>query len=167
MKTPDLKVGDRAPEFQLQDAEGKATTLASLLARGPVLLAFYPGDFTPVCTRQLCSYQSRIEEFSGLGIQVVGISADPVESHQRFRQEKGLGFALLSDPAREVARAYGVGVLKFLNGHGRAVFVVGRDGRIAYRQVEAIPVTYSKPETLIRELSRLRAEGVLDKAGPV
>jgi peroxiredoxin Q/BCP len=154
---------DLAPEFRLQDQDGRWVTLAELRRDGPVMLVFYPGDFTPVCTTQLCSYQHEIEQFRGLGIRVVGISADPLEKHREFRERYRLEFTLLSDPGRAAARAYGVKTFGILAGQGRANFIVGQDGRMLYRHVEAVPVTFRRSKSLLATLEGLRAQGMLGK----
>src|SRR5438309_327549 len=96
-----------APDFELENQDGKRVKLSQYWSRGPVLIAFYPGDFTPVCTKQLCGYQNSVDDFSKLGIAVLGISSDSSESHRRFKAKHGLTFDLLTDPDHEAARAFG------------------------------------------------------------
>lgn len=163
MTQPALTRDDPAPEFKLQDDEGNARTLGSFTNEGPVMLVFYPGDFTPVCTKQLCSYQNQLEEFANLGVRVVGISADDAGKHRRFRQKYQLTFTLLSDPTREAFVAYGVNTLKLLQGRGRAVFIVSAHGRILYSQVEWVALTHRGPAELLRVIAGLQAEGKLAK----
>jgi peroxiredoxin Q/BCP len=138
-------VGDPAPDFTLPGtAPGKPDHAYSLASeRGhPVVLAFYPGDETPVCTKQLCSYQNDLDVLNGLGVDVAlwGISSQGVESHRRFQTNRGLSFPLLADENNEVFRAYGLGSL--LN--RRAVFVIGADGRIAWRHVSTTGLNFQK-----------------------
>ena len=102
-----IAVGDEAPDFDLEGTEGRRYRLAD--CRGHwLVLAFYPGDFTPVCTRQFCSYRDAADRLDDLDATVWGISPQSVESHERFRREHGLTVPLLSDPDRAVIRAYGV-----------------------------------------------------------
>src|SRR5262245_32310414 len=101
-----LKVGDDAPEFELPDDAGRRYSLEAQRGKRQ-LLVFYPGDATPVCTAQLCDYRDGVEEFEGLGIEVVGISTDDAASHQRFRKKYDLPFRLLVDAGAAVARKYG------------------------------------------------------------
>ena len=150
-----LKAGDRAPDFKLQNQDGEWKTLADLLKGGPILLAFYPGDFTPVCTRQLCGYQSAFEDFSGNGIRVVGISPDTVESHRRFREKYKLQFELLADPGKDAFREYGV-ISKLLFGRAnRGVFIIDSNAKIAYERVEAVSLTHRKAPELLDAIRQL------------
>lgn len=127
MADPD--VGDEAPEFALPNQEGEIVELADLLAE-PTVLFFYPGDFTFVCTREVRSFRDNLDDFRERGVNVVGISTDPVEEHARFHEENGLGFDLLSDEDGEVRAAYGVdGWL----GTQRVTFVLDREGTIRKR----------------------------------
>ena len=100
-----LKEGDKAPGFELADDAGETFRLADHLGQ-KLLLVFYPGDDTPVCTRQLCDYRDGIEAFAGLGVTVIGISNDSVESHRKFKHKHSLPFTLLSDPDLAVAERY-------------------------------------------------------------
>ncbi|WP_303672832.1 peroxiredoxin [Vampirovibrio chlorellavorus] len=130
---PTLQVGQTAPDFELPDAEGQAVRLYDLLAKGWVVLFFYPKDNTPGCTAQACSFRNSYQEFRALGAQIFGISADSKESHQGFSQQQNLPYPLLSDSDGAVAKAFGVkktlGLLP-----GRATFVIAPDRtvRLAY-----------------------------------
>jgi peroxiredoxin Q/BCP len=125
-----LKVGDTAPDFTLPDEVGRPTTLSALLDTGPVALVFYPRDFTPVCTREVCMVRDVHSELAAAGINVLGVSADSVESHERFRGEHKLTFPLLADVDKAVCRAYGVlGWFGF--GSRRVTYLIDRDGKIA------------------------------------
>ena len=147
-----LKVNDKAPPFVLEDDQGGRFSLADQAGR-KVLLVFYPGDNTPVCTKQLCDYRDGIEAFAGLGVDVVGISNDSAESHRKFRQKYDLPFTLLTDPDLEVAALYdSKGVL----GMKRSVFLVDEKGVIRYLHVESVALFRRKREELldaIRDLS--------------
>ena len=125
-----LKVGDKAPDFALPDEDGRPVTLGRLLAAGPVLLVFYPRDFSPACTRQLSMIRERHTELAAAGIVVLGISTDDIESHRRFRQALDLPFRLLADIDQTVCHAYDVLGLFGMNTR-RVTYVVNRDGRIA------------------------------------
>src|SRR5689334_8139625 len=96
-----VEVGDAAPEFALKDADGKTHRLSDHSGAW-LILAFYPGDFTPVCTRQFCAYRDAADRLDRLDAAVLGISPQSVESHQRFRDRYGLTVPLLADPARDV-----------------------------------------------------------------
>jgi peroxiredoxin Q/BCP len=125
-----LKVGDNAPDFTLPDEDGRPVTLGSLRAAGPVLLVFYPRDFSPMCTRQLSMFRDRYTQLTAAGVVVLGISTDDLESHRRFRQTLDLPFRLLADVDQTVCHAYDVLGLFGINTR-RVTYVVGRDGRIA------------------------------------
>jgi peroxiredoxin Q/BCP len=124
-----LKVGDSAPDFTLPDDAGKEVRLSALLARGPVLLYFYPADFTPVCTREACAFGALEPELVKAGVSLIGISPQDSASHARFREHYSLPFPLLADPEKQVVRAYDCdGPLGF--GVSRVTYLIGRDGRI-------------------------------------
>jgi peroxiredoxin Q/BCP len=124
-----LPVGESAPDFELPDQDGKPRRLSALLGGKPVILYFYPADFTPGCTREACDLRDLHTQILAAGLQVVGISPQPPESHRRFRDEFGLPFVLLSDEKKNAIRAYGVdGPLGI--GVRRATFLIGRDQRV-------------------------------------
>lgn len=146
-----LQLNETAPDFTLEDQDGKPFSLREQRGRR-LILAFYPGDGTPVCTRQLCEYRDGIEEFSGLGVEVVGLSRDDAESHRGFRARHKLPFRLLSDPDMEVAGQYGC---KGLIGMKRGVFVLDEDQLIRYAHVEAVSIFRRRKDELIEAIGRL------------
>lgn len=101
-----LELDQPAPPFALPDQDDRQRSLEELLADGPIVLYFYPGDFTPVCTKQACTFRDGHEPLAEAGLRVVGISAQSPDSHRRFRERYGLPFTLLSDPKKQVIRAY-------------------------------------------------------------
>jgi peroxiredoxin Q/BCP len=103
-----LAIGARAPEFTLPDADGLSVSLKSLLARGPLILYFYPADFTAGCTREACQIRDLQPQIQAAGLQVAGVSPQGPESHRAFREKYHLPFVLLSDIDRCVVRMYGV-----------------------------------------------------------
>ncbi|HEY1992544.1 MAG TPA: peroxiredoxin [Gammaproteobacteria bacterium] len=124
-----LKIGDTAPDFSLPDHSGQLVRLHELLARGPVLLYFYPADFTPVCTREACAFSAVEPELARAGVSLIGISPQDAATHLRFRERYSLPFPLLADPEKRVIRAYGCnGLLGF--GVSRVTYLIGKDGRI-------------------------------------
>ncbi|GAB4170210.1 MAG: peroxiredoxin [Wenzhouxiangellaceae bacterium] len=148
-----LKEGNNAPDFTLPDQDGRPWRLAD--HRGQwLLLVFYPGDETPVCTRQLCDYRDGIDAFRDLGVEVIGISPDSPESHRRFREHRGLPFTLLSDESLKVAAQYGA---KGLMGMKRAVFLIDPDGVCRYAHVEAVALFRRSREELLEVISALQA----------
>lgn len=146
-----LKVNDKAPQFVLQDDQGGRFSLAEQSGQ-KVLLVFYPGDNTPVCTKQLCDYRDGVEAFAGLGVQVVGISNDSAESHRKFRQKYDLPFTLLTDPELEVAALYDS---KGLLGMKRSVFLVDEAGVIRYLHIESVALFRRKREELLDAIRNL------------
>lgn len=103
-----LTIGARAPEFTLPDADGQATSLSNLLRDGPLILYFYPADFTPGCTREACQLRDLESEVEAAGLRVAGISPQTPESHRAFREKYKLPFTLLADVDRFVIKMYGV-----------------------------------------------------------
>lgn len=102
-----LKVGDNAPDFNLQDGLGKSYKLADFKGK-KLLIYFYPKDFTSGCTKEACSIRDHLPDFSKSKTQVVGISTDSVDRHARFAQKHNLNFLLLADPEKEIVKKYGV-----------------------------------------------------------
>ena len=103
-----LEVGARAPEFTLPDQDGRDTSLTSLLNNGTLVLFFYPADFTPGCTREVCIVRDLFPELAQRGLYAAGISPQSPESHRRFRAKHDLPFTLLSDPDKSVIKMYEV-----------------------------------------------------------
>ncbi|MGB9429735.1 MAG: peroxiredoxin [Gammaproteobacteria bacterium] len=124
-----LKPGDTAPDFELPDQDGNQVQLADLLAHGPVLLYFYPADFTPICTREACSFRELSPGLNQKNVTLIGISPQDSASHIRFRARHQLNFPLLADTDKRVIRAYGCdGPFGF--GVKRVSYLIGRDRRI-------------------------------------
>jgi len=124
-----LKPGDKAPDFVLANDEGIDTSLTDLLNNGPLILYFYPADFTPGCTREACSIRDIHQDIQAVGLTVVGISPQDVDSHRKFREKYELPFTLLSDPNKEVIRMYDVDGM-FGVGVQRATFLISQDRKI-------------------------------------
>ena len=124
-----LEAGSRAPEFVLQDSDGNEVSLSDLLQDGPLILYFYPADFTPGCTKEACSIRDAHDDITSVGLQVAGVSPQDAASHQRFRTEHKLPFILLCDTEKVAAKMYdvdgplGVGVR-------RATYLISQDRTI-------------------------------------
>jgi thioredoxin-dependent peroxiredoxin len=146
-----LDVGDKAPEFELPGTGGKTYRLADYRGR-KVILAFYPGDFTAVCTKQFCSYRDQGDRLDGLGADVLGISPQSVSSHERFTEEKRLNVPLLADEDKSVARAYGVVAGPMVR---RAVFIVDEEGVVRHRKVTLAGLTFESVDDLESALASL------------
>ena len=124
-----LKAGDDAPEFRLPDQDGKEQRLSALLAGKPLILYFYPADFTPGCTKEACDLRDLHARILASGLRVVGVSPQSPASHRQFREKHDLPFLLLSDEDKAVIKAYGVdGPLGI--GVRRATFLIDAKRRI-------------------------------------
>jgi peroxiredoxin Q/BCP len=168
-------VGDVAPDFTLPGVEGPGTpgpgtqgpgtqgpgtqgagrrdyTLSDYRGK-KVVLAFYPGDFTPGCTRQMCSYRDNFDDFEGADAVVLGISPQDVDSHERWIEAKQLPFPLLADTEHAVIAAYGVGMP--ILGVRRSVFLIDGAGIVRYKHVAIIGATFRKSGDLARELEAM------------
>jgi len=153
------EVGDRAPDFTLPGTTLHAGTridgeyaLAAAIGR-PVVLAFYPGDATPRCTAQLCSYQEELDDFVELGAVVWGISPQALDSHEAFARGASLTFPLLSDTSGDVVRAYGVQAPGI--GLRRSVFVVDADGVVRWRHVGLVGLRFPRAATIREQVEQL------------
>ncbi|MEO6204131.1 MAG: peroxiredoxin [Mycobacteriales bacterium] len=148
-------VGQQAPDFTLEGIEGGERRSFSLAdARGgPVVLAFYPGDDTLTCTKQLCSYQDDLSLLTGLGATLWGISPQDLVSHERFATKRSLSFPLLADPERVAIKAYGVDGL--LGRTKRSVFVIDGVGVVRYAHVSTLGITYQDSDTISAALKAL------------
>ena len=146
-----LQVNDKAPEFSLRDEQGRSFSLAS--HRGErLLLVFYPGDNTPVCTRQLCDYRDGVEAFAGMGVQVVGISNDDAASHRQFKAKHNLPFILLTDADLKTAERYDS---KGLMGMKRSVFLIDEEGVIRYKHIESLALFRRTRDELLEVIAGL------------
>lgn len=153
---PQPDVGDLAPDFTLQGTDGPFTLSEQRGKR--VVLLFYPGDDTTVCTKQFCSYRDRREEIAELDAVLVGISPQGLESKQAFQNKHGLTTPLLADPGGTVAGLYGV-YMPRLKMAKRTVFVIDADGRIAHRHGNFMSLSFDDVEALKRALDRVAVEG--------
>lgn len=124
-----LSVGSPAPDFMLQDQTGRVRTLSEYRGH-PVVLYFYPRDATPGCTAEACAFRDAWDRLQATGAVVLGVSTDDVVSHQRFHDEHGLPFDLLSDPDETAASAYGVPVR--MGFAARQTFLIDAQGNIAH-----------------------------------
>lgn len=133
-----VDVNVQAPPFELMSHQGESVKLADKLAKGPVVLAFFPLAFTGVCTEEMCEFRDAMNEFSNVEAQVLGVSVDSRFALKAFAEQNKIEYPLLSDFNKEVSKAYGVQYENFLGLLGvakRSVFVIDRDGTIRYRWV--------------------------------
>src|SRR5438105_560205 len=129
-----VKAGQPAPDFMLKDDEGNTVRLGDYIDRH-VVLYFYPKDETPGCTTEACAFHDEFAEFKTRGITILGVSADSVESHQKFKSKHRLNFPLLSDPDKKTIKAYGVWKEKTMYGKKymgieRTTFIIDEHGKI-------------------------------------
>lgn len=153
-----LKPGDKAPEFAGDTDEGKPWKSADHVGEKVIVLYFYPKDMTPGCTKQACTYRDMQKEFAGKEVEIVGVSGDTVESHQKFKKEHDLNFTLLADPKGEIAKAFGV---KLLAGGdtiitSRWTFIIDEEGKIAYKN-DAVDAA-KDPTTVLKVIEELEAK---------
>ncbi len=132
----ELQAGDPAPSFEALDETGRPWALQDLSGQH-VVLYFYPRDDTPGCTKEACSFRDNMGAIKDAGAVVLGISADPADSHQDFREKHDLNFPLLVDEDAEISKRYGVWVEKQMFGNEfmgiqRATFLIGPDGTLAH-----------------------------------
>ena len=127
-----IKNGDQAPVFSLTDQNGKNFTLKSVLGKKNIVIYFYPKNETPGCTAEACAFRDQYEEFTKVGAEVIGISADSVKSHEDFTKNRKLPFVLLSDPDNVVRKLYGVPGAMFGTMPGRVTYVVDKKGVVRH-----------------------------------
>ncbi len=160
-----VDVGDIAPDFELPGTEGKTYRLSDYRGRN-VVLAFYPGDATAVCTKQFCSYRDNGDRLDELEVEVLGISPQSVESHERWTKEQELNVPLLADEDVAVSRSYGVtgwiGPLARLTGLDgavdgryvmRALFVIDGEGVVRHRHVSRTGAGFQSVDDIERALA--------------
>jgi peroxiredoxin Q/BCP len=145
----ELAEGSPAPDFIMRDAGGKTLRLSDLKDKKNAVVYFYPRDFTPGCTTEAAEFSRDYKKFADAGIEIVGISPDSEESHDKFRDKMGIPYPLVSDPDKDAAKAYGVyGMKSFMGrefmGVVRSTFLVNRSGKVikVFRKVK--PAGHSK-----------------------
>jgi peroxiredoxin Q/BCP len=143
---PGVKVGERAPDFALPDANGREVRLAGFRGR-PVVLYFYPKDDTPGCTKEACSFRDQYQDFRDAGAEVIGVSSDSSDSHRRFAERHQLPFTLLADQGGKVRKLYGVpATLGLLP--GRVTFVIDAEGVVRHAFNSQLAATRHVAEAL-------------------
>jgi peroxiredoxin Q/BCP len=150
MSKENVRIGTAAPDISLPDSDGKQWRLLDQRGKVVVLL-FYPGDETPICTRQMCSVRDRWEDYLATGAEVVGISTDSIESHKKFAEHHDLPLRLLSDADGQASNLYGARSL--IPGKvARSVFVIDARGILRYSDVRPLGLFRPKDETTIEAI---------------
>lgn len=143
----EVEVGSLAPDFTVKDQDGNLVTLSSFAGKKTVVLAFYPFDWSPVCTGENCAISEDLPKFDDKDTVVFGISCDSHFSHKAWKEKLALKQSLLSDQKREVAKKYGL-FLEDFNCSKRATIIVGKDGKVIFKKVQEIKVPRSNQEIL-------------------
>ncbi|MBI3615257.1 MAG: redoxin domain-containing protein [Candidatus Omnitrophica bacterium] len=147
MTAKEVSVGDIAPDFTLKNEEGQEVALSSFRGKKNVVLAFYPFDWSPVCTTENCSLTADLSGFEGKGTVILGVSCDSHFSHKAWKEKLGLKHSLLSDLKREVSKKYGL-YLEDFNCSKRATVLVDKSGKIIFKKVQEIKVARNNQEIL-------------------
>ncbi|MCA9837946.1 MAG: peroxiredoxin [Trueperaceae bacterium] len=148
-------IGEKAPGFSLSSSIDKTISLSDYKGNKPVVLVFYPLDFSPVCSVQLPEYSSRKADFERAGAEILGINRDSVYTHKAWAQEFGIDLPLLADMTGEVARAYGV-YLDERGISGRAVFIIDKEGILRYQHIEKETRDFTfHADDILKELAKL------------
>lgn len=157
-----LEAGAKAPEFVLPDDRGGETALSDLLQNGPLILYFYPADFTPGCTKEACSIRDIHDDIQSVGLQVAGVSPQDIDSHKRFRDKHDLPFILLSDPDKIAIKMYDVDG-PFGVGVRRATFLINQDRTIRDAMMADVRIgrhqEFIEKAVVLRETAGLREGG--------
>lgn len=152
-----MKINEPAPDFSLPDGNGAQWRLSDHRGKVVVLL-FYPGDETPICTRQMCSVRDRWQDYQATGAEVVGISGDSVESHRKFAEHHDLPLRLLSDANATASKLYGARSL--IPGRvARSVFVIDADGILRYSDIRPIGLSKPKDDAIIAAIKAAQNQG--------
>ncbi len=155
-----VEIGKKAPNFKLYDTDRKERSLSEFSGK-KVVLAFYPGAFTGVCTKEMCSFRDSMSKFNNVNAQVIGVSVDPPFSNKAFADQNKLNFPVLSDYNRQAVKAYDAYHENFLGLGGytaakRAVFVIDKDGVVRYRWVSDNPGVEPNYDEVLKAVESLK-----------
>jgi len=147
----ELKVGDKAPSFKLKNQDTKVISLSDLKGK-PIVLYFYPKDDTSGCTKEACNFRDEFPKFGKMKAEIIGISADSVESHKKFAEKYKLPFNLLADDKKEIVEKYGVWKEKNMYGRKymgieRTTFIIDANGKIS-KIFPKVKVDYHNKEVM-------------------
>ncbi|MCL4540181.1 MAG: peroxiredoxin [Bacteroidetes bacterium] len=155
-----VEIGKKAPDFKLYDADKKERTLSEFAGRN-VVLVFYPGAFTGVCTKEMCSFRDSLSKFNNIKAQVIGLSVDSPFANKAFAEQNKLTFPLLSDVNRQAVKAYDAYHDSFagLNGYmtaKRSVFVVDKGGVVRYKWISDNPGIEPNYDEVLKAVEALK-----------
>lgn len=155
-----VSVGERAPDVELVDTDLRKVKISSFKGK-PAVIAFFPGAFTSVCTKEMCTFRDSMNAFNSVGSQVVGVSVDPPFSLKAFKEQNSLNYTLLSDYSREAVRAFGVAAENFAGLRGytaakRSVFVLNSQGVVTFKWVSDDPRVEPDYNKVSEEASRAK-----------
>ncbi|MCL4350695.1 MAG: peroxiredoxin [Candidatus Thermoplasmatota archaeon] len=155
-----IKVGDFAPDFELADTKNKLRKLSEFKGN-KVVLAFFPGAFTGVCTKEMCTFRDSMSAFNNTNAKVIGISVDTPFTLSKFASENNLQFDLLSDHAKKTIEKYGIVHKGFVNipyfdVAKRSVYVLDRDGKVTYAWVSEVPTVEPDYGQIKAELEKIK-----------
>jgi glutaredoxin-dependent peroxiredoxin len=156
-----VEVGQKAPNVELVDTDRKPVKISDLKGK-PAVLLFYPGAFTGVCTKEMCSFRDSLTKYNQLGVSVLGISVDGPFSNKAFKDANNINFPLLSDYNREAVKAYGVVLDNFAGLKGytaskRAVYVLDKDQNVRFKWVGDNPGIEPDYNTVAKEAEKVKA----------
>ena len=151
-----MKVGETAPDFTLKDGAGNNWKMSEYLGKTVVLL-FYPGDNTPVCTKQMCAVRDKWADYRETGAEIVGISTDSTESHKDFAEKYNFPFTLLSDEAGETIEKYDVKSW-IPKRAARAVVIIDKNGKVAYHKVQPISLLRPNDDEILAEIRKAQKD---------
>jgi thioredoxin-dependent peroxiredoxin len=135
---PALEIGKKAPNFSLFDEKNESHSLQDYVGQ-KVVIYFYPKDDTPGCTKEACGLRDNYNVFDELGVKVIGVSHDSIESHKKFKEKYELPFTLLSDPTKEMIKLYGAGGIMTR----RVTYLIGEDGTVLKYYAKVDPTTHA------------------------
>jgi glutaredoxin-dependent peroxiredoxin len=156
-----VDVGKRAPDVELVDTDRKPVKISEYKGK-PMVLLFYPGAFTGVCTKEMCTFRDGLTKYNQLGVNVIGVSVDGPFANKAFKDANSLNFPLLSDYARKAVKEYGVELDNFAGLKGyvaakRAVFILDKDQNVRFKWVGDNPGVEPDYDTVAKEAEKVKA----------
>ena len=158
-----VEVGEKIPKVSLVDTELKQVNLQEAASGAPIVVAFFPGAFTGICTKEMCTFRDSLAELGGIGGRLYAVSVDGPFSNKEFKEKNRLGFTVLSDYAREAVRAFGVEMKDFAHLKGytaakRSVFIADKNGVIRFKWVTEDPTVEPNYAAVKKALAEARGK---------